>query len=162
MATELKLFINDTNGKVHIIEQRAETLCGALTQGPMSIHMFNQYKKDVFIPKDWCRKCLTDVVFMIIRNGQSRFLPILDYAMSRTPKQTRKKDESIDAIRLDLSFDDEEMTIRALAGKSIGARDSFSIKVKKEVTLGWDRLDELRNMTEEAEHVTIGFHTVQR
>ena len=161
MTTELKLFINDTSGKVHIIEQRTDTLCGTLTQGPSSIHPFNPNGGNNFKPHNWCTKCLIDVVMRIITNGDSRFEPVLSYAMSKSPKKVKKteEDKSHNALRAELTFNDEEMEIALIAGVTVGNRDTLRVLVKKKITLDWERLDHIRDLTEDAKYVEMAFHS---
>lgn len=152
MTEKISLFINDRSGKVHIMSRNSVSyaICGAHSQGRHSLHELGNKTYD-FTPRDWCSKCIEHVAMEAI-SGSKRHQFVLDHALNRPAK---KEETVIDSVRAELSFDDEELTLKVLAGRSTGARDNFGIKAELELALSWDQLDNIRDLTENAEEVKM-------
>jgi hypothetical protein len=152
VTEKIDLFINDVSGKVHVMSRASMSyaICGTHSQGVHSVHRLGKKTYD-FAPGDWCSSCMK-VVVMAALKGDKRALVILNYALNRSAK---KEETGIDSFRAEISFDDEEMTLKVLAGRSTGARDNFDIKAELELALSWDRLDDIRDLTEETEEVRL-------
>jgi hypothetical protein len=154
MAGKIDLFVNDTTGKVHVLERGSTSfvLCGVRVDGPISIRSF---KPDIAIPvKNWCSHCIKRILKSVIA-GRLYFQPVLDHALNRPAKKKKTFLAEIDSFRAEISFDDEEMTLKVLAGRSTGAESNFGIKAELELALSWDRLDNIRDITEETEEVKL-------
>jgi len=152
MAKEINLFINDTSGKIHVLEKGSTrfSICGALAQGPISTRLFRPAID--LTPENWCAHCIKKILTSVIY-GRLHFQPVLDYVLNRPPKKSKKEETVIDSVRTELTFDSEEMTIKVIAGKTAGAKGNFTVQTKMELALGWDKLESFRDLTEELDSV---------
>jgi len=158
---KIYLLFHGVSGKVHIeaygigARLHSETLCGDM--------VVKQYDKMAFAPvwkpskhPDWCSKCITKMVTRLIKSkGTGLLRPLMDYVLNMPIKEKEKKEETIDSFRAELTFDDEEMEIKVLAGKSTGARGNFVRESDMKLTLSWDQLDSIRDLTEDTEEVKM-------
>lgn len=156
MATKVFLLINSKNKKVHIQNIGLGALCGA-------VESYKLYDKMAFGPgwspakrPNWCTKCIAKMVADLAkRNGAGILRPLMDYVLNMPAKKKEKKEGVIDSVRTELTFDDEGMIIKVLTGKSTGARGNFAVKVGMELVLDWNKLNEIRELTEEMEEVKL-------
>ncbi len=165
MATKINLFVNDKSGKVHVLGRGSVTytICGERAHGPMSVHEFSPRKNYDFGRHDWCSRCIKIIAMSIIKGHAAEcFQPVLNYAFNKKSKKVKETEESYNALRAEFTFDSEEMVVALIAGVTVGDSDSLRVLVKKEIKIGWDRIESLRDLTEDAKYVEMVFHSVKR
>jgi len=158
---KIYLLLHHISGKVHIeaygigARLHNETLCADM--------VLKQYDRTAFLSiwkpskhPDWCSKCITKMVTRLVKSkGTGLLRPLMDYVLNTPVKKKEKEESVIDSFRAELSFDDEEMTLKVLAGRSTGTRGNFDIKAELELALDWDQLDNFRDLTETTEEVKM-------